>query len=354
MNCRIIENSSVSHLDDVKRLLNKSETAFIASPFISEEAIRKLETCFAEKLKTMVLVTTMKPQDYDQVKKIPVLKYLVSLCELYNIDLTIRIDNRLHGKVYVGGRNGKYVGAIITSANFTENGLVRNHEWGVFIDNPDDIELLCEEIVSDTECEIDKQAIDEMALLAKNHQLTVPKRQTKMKLDLLDIIHPSHLVCGKGLTYWLKPFGTLKNPVPDSREFGEELFDVTFAKGVGNVKEGDILIAYAVKSQRIISIYEATSLKGKKNSFSKHEDERWPYYVTCINKTPRVGRSWSKNKLTLELLISSFLDQFPTKEIRPGSQAISVMSRGLDRLRLNKEFTEFVVGKVFEKEKSLL
>src|SRR5438105_15785795 len=55
-----------------------------------------------------------------------------------NIEIEILIDNTLHGKIYIG-KSRKLNRAIITSANFTSNGLRTNNEWGICIDDQDQI-----------------------------------------------------------------------------------------------------------------------------------------------------------------------------------------------------------------------
>lgn len=51
------------------------------------------------------------------------------------MEIEILIDNSLHGKLYICQKDNTFFKAIITSANFTSNGLSNNNEWGVWICN---------------------------------------------------------------------------------------------------------------------------------------------------------------------------------------------------------------------------
>ena len=61
------------------------------------------------------------------------------------IKAKVHVDNSLHGKIYVFTNNHEHQ-AIITSANFTNNGLKHNHEWGVLSPHSEQIENLVDEI----------------------------------------------------------------------------------------------------------------------------------------------------------------------------------------------------------------
>ena len=92
--------------------------------------------CGPERFEQVILITTMKAKDGDRQKKVPILLKLYSLLQQCSSSskLSIHVDDRLHGKVYIGQRGDRFVGAIISSANFAGNGIERNHEWGVFQD----------------------------------------------------------------------------------------------------------------------------------------------------------------------------------------------------------------------------
>ncbi len=346
MDYRIIENTKGKHLQEIKDILKASDEIVIVSPFITEEAIIALEEAM-ESVKSITVVTTMKQQDYDQLNKIPVLHKLFSIAETNAVNLFVKIDNKLHGKIYAGKKDGVYTGAIITSANLTSNGMEYNHEWGINISDSKVIEGICDQILSETEKTIYKDDLLDMEAWVKAHPVTKAPRP-KLQKNLLDFVQPK-IIMSKGITYWLKPYGTKNQYVPAYMKFDQEEIDITLAKGVGSIKKGDVLLVYAVGSRQIISIFEATGKCGIKTVFVNKRDKRWPYYVTCKNLTPKFGAQWSDANVTLDTLISSYLRLYPTKDIRPGSQNLAVMQWGRDRLRLDKDFGYFVTREVMKR-----
>lgn len=345
----LIENSISTHLKEVKRLLTKSDRAIIVSPFISSDAINLLEKKLC-RLDSLVLITTFKRSDFDQIRKIPVFRALFSICIENETDLSIRIDNHLHGKVYIGIKKGRYVGAIITSANFTHNGLQSNHEWGYCIENTDEITLLAEQILSDAEYSIEEVDITELEKTVQKLGLTDKSARPQIPPNLLDIVRPKHILVGGKRTYWLKPLGTIENPISAETKFDDGLFRMTFAKGRGSIKTGDIIISYAVKSRRILSIYTATSDDGIIKDFEDERYKRWPHYIVCENRSTQFGSNWAKINLSLDSLSDSFLNSHPKSFLHHESKTLSVFQWGLDRLRINNDFGEYIINEVFNQQ----
>lgn len=132
---RVVNNNTNSHLDEAKDLMANSNMALIASPFISLTAIDKIKNWLTSGFLELTLITTLKEKDPDQLRKVPVLIELLRLKKSRGFRLTVKIDNQLQGKVYIGRKDLNYTGAIVTSANFTENGLENNHEWGFYMND---------------------------------------------------------------------------------------------------------------------------------------------------------------------------------------------------------------------------
>ena len=148
---KIISNSISSHFKEIKYLLQDADNLLIVSPFFMESLDEFFEEVLIPlKIKGLIIVTTLKSNDADLFKKNNFLKSLLSNCEKWSISHQVYIDNMLHGKVFVAYKNKSPVSAIITSANFTENGLNHNHEWGVSIDESSVIENMISEILSNS------------------------------------------------------------------------------------------------------------------------------------------------------------------------------------------------------------
>ena len=159
---RVVNNCRGNHIVEIKDLLANSNEVLIASPFISLTAIDKMKNCLTAGLQKLTLITTLKEKDPDQLKKVPILMELYRLKKMRGFNLSVKIDNQLHGKVYIGMRDENYTGAIVTSANFTDNGLENNHEWGIFFNDQKEISNMHQQIVKDASLELTEKALMKM------------------------------------------------------------------------------------------------------------------------------------------------------------------------------------------------
>ncbi len=128
---RLVNNllPEYNHFQRLKLHFESNDEVIIASPFLMENIEFFFNQIDFSKLKKIVFLTTLKPFDFDQFKKV---RSLVSIIDTFsNLELEIRIDNLLHGKIYLFKTNDIYTVGILSSANFTESGLRLSHEWGV-------------------------------------------------------------------------------------------------------------------------------------------------------------------------------------------------------------------------------
>ena len=345
---RIINNSISNHLDEVKDLLASSSEALIVSPFISLPAIKKIEDWLASGFQALTLVTTLKEKDPDQLKKVLVLEELFLLKKSRSFRLTVRIDNQLHGKVYIGKKDVNYTGAIISSANFTENGLENNHEWGVFINDQMAISDIHQQIMNDASIELSEKDLARMRQWMDDN----PKEDVKsptVDVSFIDMItRPA--ITDTGITYWLKPLGRDHKPVPDTAFYGDARHRITFSKRgrpVG-IKEGHIVIAYSIITMQLISVFVAgdNNDRGELTQFPVPGDEKWPYYIWCDNETPQYGAVWPKMELTLHSLREDFLRQYPKSTVLPSGNKLNALQWGSDHVKATPEFGEFVVKRM--------
>ena len=153
-------NSDNNHYTRLLKSFKNATDIFIVSPFLSNSTdffpFEKLD-----KLNSLRLLTTLKKHDLDQYSKVNFFKSLFDFCEQSKITLKILIDNSLHGKVYISKfKNGKSE-AIITSANFTSNGLQNNNEWGTITTNQLQISKLENDILREALKQVKRKNIDE-------------------------------------------------------------------------------------------------------------------------------------------------------------------------------------------------
>lgn len=128
---RIVNNfsSEDNHFQRLKLHFENNDEAIIASPFLMENISSFFNQIDLSKIRKVVFLTTLKPFDFDQFKKV---RSLISIIDTFsNLDLEIRINNLLHGKIYLFKTNKISTIGILTSANFTESGLRVSHEWGM-------------------------------------------------------------------------------------------------------------------------------------------------------------------------------------------------------------------------------
>lgn len=356
MAMRIIQNKEENHLDEVKWLFGKSNKIVIVSPFLSKDAIQELGKILHAKISDVTMVTTLKPFDVDQFSKVKALVELNMLKKLRGYNLSIRIDNDLHGKVYIGKKDNQYVGCIITSANFTHKGMEQNHEWGVFLDDQDKIRQIHEQILGDAVMVVNDVDLQRMVEYMDEHP-EVNVEQPTIEANFVGMLKPILVSKRPPVTYWLKPLGRDHKPVPNSTFYGDVKHQITFSKRgrPTGIKEGDILIAYSIGTMQLISIFVAgnNSDRGELTNFIQPGDDKWPYYIWCENKTPQYGSYWSKMGLTLHSLREQFLREQPTSTVLPSGNKMNALQWGSDHVRATVEFGEFVVEKLLERMKSI-
>ena len=266
--------------------------------------------------------------------------------------LTVRIDNQLHGKVYIGKKDVSYIGAIISSANFTENGLENNHEWGVFINEQMAISDIHQQIMKDASVELLEKDLTNMRQWMEDN----PKEEvTTPSVDVSFINMIEHPVSSKtGIKYWLKTLGKSPYPVPSDRLFGDVEHQITFTKkNPTGIKEGDVLIAYSVVSQKLISVFVAGKNRGVLSHFENSGDEQWPNYIMCQNETPKFGANWSKINIRLREIREEFSQLYPNATVlSSGNNKLNGLQWGADHIRATEEFAEFVIWKMKDLEEA--
>ena len=353
---RVVNNCRRNHIEEVKDLLANSNKALIASPFISLTVIDKMKNWLTFGFQELTLITTLKEKDPDQLRKVPVLMELFRLKKTRGFHLTVKIDNQLHGKVYIGKRDSNYTGAIVTSANFTENGLENNHEWGFYVNDQNVISGIHHQILEDATVELAEKDLLKMKQWIEENQVEDVKSPT-VDVSFIDMIEKSipdrHVTSIGGVTYWLKPLGKSPHPVPPTRLFGDEAHQITFTtKNPRGIANGDILLAYSVVSQQMISVFEATDKRGVLTKFANPGDERWPNYIWCKNLTPSYGANWPARGLTFSGLRDEFLRLFPTYTILPSGNKLNGMQWGADHIKCTPEFAEYVLVRIKEESKN--
>jgi HKD family nuclease len=359
MNFKIINNFSnnLNHSTRLKELFNKSDNVILVSPFLMINFSDFLRNVSLSTTKRIHLITTLKPKTLDQIRKVTSLISLINYPEIKNkiIQCKISINNKLHGKIYIFKKDGAYISAIISSANFTNNGLISNNEWGVEFSNEKEISLLETSIINSIEFEnLQFDDIYSMQKKINNYLVNHPNsKESEIDLKLTDLISsPQWLLELDDTTeFWLKPLGSTSNPVAEGNLYNDENTMLNFSKiKPKGVKLNNILIAYGVGTTKILAIYRVTSspklvtdLQIQKNDLFK----RWPWYVNGHNLTPKYGSSWWTHNLNINTLKNDYLCDRPDAPITAiGGNTLGALQFGKDKLKLTPDFAKFIINKV--------
>lgn len=261
-------------------LCSKADELAMASPFCYTDF-----SGFADavanvgSIRKIKFVTTLKKDEV--IGKIDSLISFSKELVRVGLEWELHIDDHLHGKVYIFKKGGVPYAGIITSANLTHNGMVRNHEWGVRIDEEDVLKDLENHILSDIDYSLNEV---QLAKIADRVKEVYPQGGTNIKpneVDIDDIVNVYPVV--KGIRIFIKPVGSSDEKIYDGDHSGES--NMYFSKKRPTaVRIGDILIAYAVGGRRIMGAYKVTS----EPLWTGDDYARWPWYVETDILTPNL------------------------------------------------------------------
>lgn len=343
---KIINNLKENHYNEIDRNLNNSDELFIVSPFLSNDIDLLLEGFVnIGSIKRITLITTLKNKSDDLIKK----SYsLVSLAKFFlnrNIIWNIHINNLLHGKVYLFKKSGKNISGIITSANFTDAGMSRNHEWGMLIED----EIILKNIELEVLNSASKKSLTfkdiEILMKAVNEYITKNEiKHPSIELDIKDIIEKNDFVFNnENRKYFIKPIGVSEDPILETELFDREIENLHFSKRKPvSVSQGDILICYGVGTSKFLSYYEVVS-----EILLDSDNERWPYYIRGRNLSLNFGRSWMTFGLFLRDIVDEFILENPNIPITfVGGYTLGALNFGQDKIHITEEFASYIIEKI--------
>lgn len=359
---RIIQNNQyISHKQLLKSLLNNSDEFLCASPFLASDIEYFFNTLFFSNIKKLTLLTTLKPNDTDQIYKIHCLPKIHDYCRANNIDFELYINNRLHGKVYLFKKNNEIIDGIITSANFTENGMEKNLEWGIHLtakNNKELYNLVSEVFLSTQNQRISSTQLENMVSkykLLNKKDCSIQQISKSISLDLLSLLDdiPDIPIIENSERFWLKPIGETYNPVTEDWYFGDKKQTLDFSKKrPSGIHKDDIVIAYGVGCRKILSVYRIISEQphfATSEEIKNHEwKKRWPWSLEGENLTLRYGKHWYDFNFTITQLGADFNRLYPQLYIteRKGKN-FGALNYGVDKLQLTQAFANFVLQKIF-------
>jgi hypothetical protein len=308
-------------------------------------------------------LNTLKEYDIDQIKKAKTFETILSLMKKNSINIDILIDNSLHGKVYLFKKENEIFTGILTSANFTDNGLENNHEYGIEIKNKNELDELYRMVfynksnIKLTMNQI-KRIIEKSNKYRDENGL---KEKTKININLnliKDIGNNKDFLYFTDGNYWLKPIGTSEGKMEEGEEFNNLEERLNFSVRPAGIRKGDIIIVYGVGPEKILSVYNVNSSEIISAVAKEIKKENWreqySWSVMGKNLTIKYGGQWWEHNINIFEQHKRFIEKYPDENITfVGGQNLNGMKYRRDKLKLGKRFAEYVITKVMEIEKSL-
>lgn len=333
---QIINNSSCSnHAELILALCKDADELVIASPFCFSKFDAFVSDIAKDcTIRKITFITTMKNEE--AVEKIDALLSFRKAMEAHDISWKIRIDNMLHGKVYIFKKNETPLAAIITSANLTQHGLKQNHEWGCLIKEIQVIDGVEKQLLTDADIELTNE---KLALIKERTEKARMEDWNKEKAQAIQIDDILNLpIIPNGTRFFIKPIGSIDNKVRSltDKDFKEQ----HFAKQPKAVRTNDILITYAVGARKIISVFQVTSSANETNI----PKDRWPWYVEVKNLTERLGETWSEKNLIVTDIARLYAEKNDKPVTQRGGFDLNGLRRGNDKIQLTDEFGRYLLG----------
>lgn len=340
---KILDNISADHLSELQAMAKDADEIILASPFLSKNVTSLIESVVKPcAIKKITLVTVLEKFDQGLTKP-DILYNFIECCENNGIEREILIDEALHSKVYLFCKDNQPSQAILTSANFTSNGLKVNHEMGVVISESEALHHLMRVITKDTRS-ISKDDVLKLQHGAreyiKTHKIPQNNKINFNPWNLLDATGDASQVYVER-QYFLKPCGWAENPYVQHEPLGEQLH---FSKrGKPKVNKGDILICYAVGPTKLLGYYEIVSDELGYTS----DDDRWPWYVKSECLSPKYSNSWWNEDLKIKGVAESYMAQYPNDALTyNGGFTLGALQWGIDKIRLNTKFAEYLIDEI--------
>ena len=354
----MVSNTIGSHLEELKCLFQLNATRLlIVSPFLATDFKGLLAEFDFNNIESIELVTTFKPKDPEQLTKPYLLKdYFEYFINNYpEIKVKLHVDNDLHGKIYVSTNYERSI-AILGSANFTRNGLSNNHEWGVGINDDAVIDNIIEDVFNSIEYpEVTYSQIKKSCFFADDYGKSHPewKMMPDVFSDILDDIYSVDDTSNADPQYFLKPIGHSESPVllEDQESFSALHQNLHFSKKKPKgVRKGDVVITVAVGGGALLSYFKVTGglqhVTGEEIAIDSWK-ARWPWYMEGRNQSRQFSGEWWTHNVQRKNVLNEFLDKFPEIPVtQAGGFNLGTLNRGNDKVRVTKEFGDFLISKI--------
>jgi hypothetical protein len=349
---RIIDNIKTNHNQSIQSMLTTADQIILVSPFLTEDFDEFIHDVAELGVKSILLLTTIKDNSPDLFKKANSLYSFCTSCVQNSINFEIRVDNKLHGKIYIALKDSSPIKGIITSANFTDNGLKHSHEWGIEIDDIDllqniivDLKKVSTAPLTYEEIEAIVKAIDDYS--KENPPIQEPKLnlevtrhiKDKLKVEIPKVSSTDQIEFPDDIRYFLKPVGSSDHPFDESRKLSATIQEMHFSKRKPNaVRPRDILICYGVGTTKLLGYFRVSN----EPFLLPDENTRWPWAVASENLSPKYSSSWSSFNNTLSSAQASY--GFDKELTYVGGKSLGALNYGADKIRLNESFAHHLIN----------
>lgn len=344
---KIINNISTNHNIAIQNMLNSADSLVLVSPFLTEDFDEFIHDIATLGVKKVTLITTLKNNSPDLFKKSNTIYSFVIACMQNNVTYKIRIDNLLHGKLYIALKNDVPVGGIITSANFTVKGLSVNHEWGIEINDSKMLQTTLNDLFKVSSDPLSQAELDAIVKEIDDYAKANPLvKEEKPVLDVTKYIKkklPEPAVAlhdfDDDVRYFLKPIGWTDNPFDESRVLAPGIIEMHFSKRRPNaVRIGDILICYGVGTTKLLGYFKVTTGP----YYDDSDNQRWPWRVEAENLSPVYGQTWASKSNTLYHVRDLYGNNKVFTYV--GGKSLGALQFGADKVQLNEEFAKFLIS----------
>ena len=234
---------------------------------------------------------------------------------------------------------------MITSGNFTENGLLNNHEYGLCVEDEEMQKQMADTIMSINTydlsyiqlCEIYNDALK----FIEKHPLI---QQEKFKINKLINRKPSATQNGT-VKYYIKPIGTSENHFKKEHVLNN-IDKFGFGNNPKEIQKGDVLLLHGVGPSSIVGYYIVTSDEAVYEKWN--DEDRWPWKVEAECYSLQFSTSWWNYELKTQNLVDEFLEQKTAKEhiTQAGGDTLGALQWGRDNVQITKEFAQFIIGQI--------
>lgn len=344
---KIINNNDQAdcHFSNLVELIENAEELLIVSPFISSN-YNIIPPKYLKRIKKLTLLTTLPKLCSEQEKKVGFFLHYLDLASRYGFDLTLFIDDSLHGKVYISKTAGQCK-AIITSANFTNNGLRVNNEWGIYLDDTAIVSDIWRTITTSPKIyELTPKMVREYQQIINSGKIA-PQKGKAESYPFQPPVSPTLSNPPKNFTCWLKPIGTQTHPIPDTELHDTPKRELTFAVKPVGIKTGDIVICYAAVRKYIVSVYIV-----EKEWFVNNHSKDFPYSISGKNLYPYYGGNWPKKGFTIDTMKAKFTAKTQFTITPKGANNYKRLTQA-DKMKVTAEYATFVMQELDNVNKEL-